>query len=314
MRKTTVAVVTMGLAAALSMAVHAGERSAPRDGVDPRRLQRARSSEDQLLASEATQRASTAAPSVVANMTFHGGRVLLSPVTKAVFWGTSWSKSAFVGDKITGLDAFYTGFSGSNYAKTATEYSGINGQINATTRYQGHILDTSAVTSGDDPNKLLAQLCKLVSSGKIVPDAAGAGYYPIYTDLKRGSANYCAWHAAGTCSGVPVQFAFFFNLDGDPNCDPRDTQTGHSQGLAALANVSAHEFSEARTDPSVPGAWYDANGDENGDKCAWTFHVPYVTLKNGGKWKLQGEWSNNAYNAGTGYATASGVRGCITGQ
>jgi hypothetical protein len=50
-----------------------------------------------------------------------------------------------------------------------------------------------------------------------------------------------------------VQFAFFFNLDGDPGCDPADTQTGHSQGLAALANVTAHEISEARSDPANPG-------------------------------------------------------------
>jgi hypothetical protein len=85
-----------------------------------------------------------------------------------------------------------------------------------------------------------------------------------------------------------VGFAFFFKLDGDAGCDPPDTQTTHSQGLAALANVSAHELSEARTDPATPGGWYDSQGQEDGDKCAWTFSVPYVTI-----WKLQGEWSNN---------------------
>src|SRR5436309_1646877 len=83
----------------------------------------------------------------------------------------------------------------------------------------------------------------------ITPDPNGNGYYPVYTDIKRGHANYCAWHSAGTCGGVPVQFAFFFNLDGDAGCDPQDTQTGHSQGLAALVNVTGHELSEARSDP-----------------------------------------------------------------
>jgi len=47
--------------------------------------------------------------------------------------------------------------------------------------------------------------------------------------------------------------------------------------VAALANVSAHELSEAMTDPASPGAWYDSSDQENGDKCAWTFNVPSVT-------------------------------------
>ena len=52
----------------------------------------------------------------------------------------------------------------------------------------------------------------------------------------------------------------------------------HSQGLAAIANVSGHELSEARSDPASPGAWYDSSGQENGDKCAWTFNVPLVSI------------------------------------
>ena len=97
--------------------------------------------------------------------------------------------------------------------------------------------------------------CARRSRRTLVPDPAGNGYYPVYSDVKRGNAGYCAWHSAGSCgrtTSVPVQFAFFFNLDGDAGCDPQDTQTGHSQGLAALANVTAHELSEARSDPAQP--------------------------------------------------------------
>ena len=38
-------------------------------------------------------------------------------------------------------------------------------------------------------------------------------------------------------------------------------------------------------------AWYDSNGQEVGDKCAWQFGSP-VTLSNGIEWQLQEEWSN----------------------
>ena len=98
-----------------------------------------------------------------------------------------------------------------------------------------------------------------------------------------------------------------------PGCDPQDGSGLHSQGLAALANVSGHELSEARTDPRN-GGWYDRQGAENGDKCAWTFGAPSVLFTNGTKWKVQGEWSNAAYNGGTGYPNRSGQRGCLDGH
>ena len=97
---------------------------------------------------------------------------------------------------------------------------------------------------------------------------------------------------------MPVQFGFFFNLDGDPGCDPQDPATIHSQGLEAIANVSGHELSETLTDPRN-GGWIDRNGEENADKCAWTFSG---TVAIGGQqWKIQGNWSNAAYNASSGY-------------
>jgi hypothetical protein len=133
------------------------------------------------------------------------------------------------------------------------------------------------------------------------------GYYPVYVDTPRGQARYCAWHSYGSCNGTPVQFAFFFNLDGDRGCDPGDTQSGHSQGLAALANVSGHELSEAVTDPRH-GGWWDSSGAENSDKCAWTFGAGLVSL-GATKWKIQGNWSN----AAVGTSAAYDGKGCISG-
>src|SRR2546426_1138209 len=102
------------------------------------------------------------------------------------------------------------------------------------------------------------------------------------------------------------------NLDGDAGCDPG--YTSHSQGLAALANVSGHELSEALTDPRL-NAWYDSGGAENADKCAWAFGpilIPFSWNTTG--WKIQGNWSNSAYNSTTrGYANRSGQKGCIDG-
>jgi hypothetical protein len=242
------------------------------------------------------------------DMTYHGGKIMPTAATQAIFWGTTWGAP---GDKISGMDLWYSGFDGSKYAETSDEYTESDGTaVTSTTTHLGHAIDTTASTSGSNTSTILAEVCKVVLS----PDPSGNGYYAVYADTKRGHASYCAYHSYGTCGGTPVQFAYFFNLDGDTGCDPQDTSGLHSQGLAALANVSGHELSEARTDPASPGAWYDSSGAENGDKCAWTFGVPLVTFSNGSEWKIQGEWSNAAYTAGTGYPNSSGQKGCLSGK
>jgi hypothetical protein len=242
------------------------------------------------------------------NMTYHGGVIMPTAVTQNIFWGTSWG--SYLGDEISGLDTWYAGFNGSNYAKTSDEYTGSNGPVGALTTHIGHVIDTTAAVGGNNTSAILSEVCKEIGT------PVANGYYSVYTDLPRGNAGYCAWHSSGFCAGsnTPVQFAFFWKLDGDPGCDPQSTVASESQGLAALANVSGHELSEARSDPDSPGAWYDSNGQENGDKCAWTFNVPSVTFSNGSQWKIQGEWSNAAYTAGTGYSNSAGQKGCLDGH
>jgi hypothetical protein len=241
-----------------------------------------------------------------ADMVFHNGAIMTDAVTETIFWGTSWA--GYNGDKITGLDSWYAGHGGSNYAKASDEYTGTNGQVGASTSHLGHVVDTSAAPhKAPATSTILAEVCKMV------PNPVANGYYAVYTDAPRGGASYCAWHSYGTCAGTPVQFAFFFDLDGDASCDPDDTSGLHSQGLAALANVTGHELSEARTDPRN-GGWYDTSGGENGDKCAWTFGAPLVTLTNGTQWKVQGEWSNAAFDHNTGYPNEKGQNGCLGGE
>lgn len=239
---------------------------------------------------------------------YHGGNIMqhVQPV-QAIFWGSSWSSAAFTGDKMTGMDTFYSGIGNTTYAHTCSEYSGAGGVfVGDSITYIGHLVDTSPAANGSRTGQILAEVCTMITN----PQANG--YYPVYVDIPRGHANYCAYHSAGTCNGVPVQFGFFFHLDGDPGCDPEDTSGLHSQGLSAIANVSGHELSEARTDPWL-NAWYDNSGNENGDKCAWSFGTSLLSFTNSSQWKIQGNWSNAAYTASSGYANLSGQPGCIDG-
>ena len=242
-------------------------------------------------------------------MTYHGGNIMtnVQPV-KAIFWGTNWQHASFAGDKVSGIDTFYSGMGNSTYAHTCSEYSGPAGVfVGDSITYNGHIVDNSRATGGNKTWPILAEVCRQIGTAVVAN-----GYYPVYVDIPRGHAGYCAWHSAGTCNGVQIQFAFFFNLDGDPGCDPQST-AGYSQGLAALANVSGHELSETRTDPEL-NAWYDNSGNENADKCAWSFGTNLLKFSNGSEWKIQGNWSNAAYLSSTrGYTNLSGQKGCIDG-
>jgi hypothetical protein len=238
-------------------------------------------------------------------LVYHNGTVMtVGASVKAIFWGSSWNTNA--GDKITGIDSFYDGVGGTNYAGTNTEYTQSGGKtVSGAVSYGGSVVDTSP-TSGDPGTSAV-----LTEVARKITNPTTNGYYPVYSDQKRGNAGYCAWHSWGTINGVLVQFAFFFNLDGDPGCNPGDTSGLHSQGLSALANVSGHELSEALTDPHGD-AWYDNSGSENSDKCAWTFSNSLLTFSNGSRWKIQGNWSNAAYTSGGSYLGSGS--GCIDGH
>ncbi len=233
---------------------------------------------------------------------FHGGTILTSTEVQPIYWGTRWQDPSFAGDKVSGLTDFYGKIGGSSYLDTNTEYTGTNGQVGTSVSASAGIFDYSrAPTRAPNTSAVFAEVAKRIAN------PVANGYYPVYVDTPRGHAGYCAWHSWGSINGVPVQFAFFFNLDGDPGCDPQDSSATHSQGLEALANVSGHELSEAVTDPRGAG-WFDSSGAENADKCAWTFDglVSFGSTN----WKVQGNWSNAAYNANSGYTKS----GCIQGN
>jgi hypothetical protein len=257
---------------------------------------------------EGDAHSSGGATSRTGNMTYHNGPIMQNVTVTPIFWGTSWTSSP--GDKISGMDKYYAGVSGTQYDRTNDEYTQTGGaHVTNQVAYTAgtYIVDGTTAGSGASTSTILNEVCKVIKNPQ------SNGYYPVYTDIPRGSARYCAYHSSGTCGGVRVQFGFFWKLDGDAGCDPQSTVSGQSEGLAALANVSGHELSEMQTDP-LGNAWYDGAGNENGDKCAWAFGSSYVTFSNGTQWKVQGNWSNTAYNKGIGYANNSGQHGCIDGS
>src|SRR5437660_2176021 len=75
------------------------------------------------------------------DMTWHGGNILTTTQTAAIFWGTNWGNPSFVSDKITGLDSWYNGVGGSTYGATSDEYTGpYDTLVGVTISYLEHII------------------------------------------------------------------------------------------------------------------------------------------------------------------------------
>ena len=249
------------------------------------------------------------------NLFWHGGGVRSAGTTVfPVFWGTSWQGNNS-NPTVAAMDTFYQGVGGTPYMNTTTEYTDGGGTAPS---YVGNPASNAVSYGGSNLFNGGAAPSSSPSTGSVLNAVVAAtgghplagAYYPVYADTTRGNAGFCAWHSTGSYNGVQFQFGFFWKMDTDPGCDPGSSNyAGHPQGVAALGNVSGHELSEMTTDPQL-NAWFDQQGNENSDKCAWTFNGP-LTFSNGSTWVIQGNWSNNAYNHAAGYAPyANG--GCIT--
>lgn len=302
----------------------------------------------QFYAATKSKMVAIKAATVASNfVTAHSSPVVVMPTinTTAIFWGTSWAatNTTFISDKVAGLTYFYSYLGSSTYTGTVSEYFGSGLPLSHTL---AAVKTDASRKSSSAPAAVLTEVCNLIGAKNIDPN----GYYPVYSDLPRGTASYCAYHSAGQCTagGTTVQFAFFFNLNNDSSCDPQSPYapasgsasaqaplfvTGggiapqtQSQGLAALINVTAHELAETATDPvyfprtgsAYWAGYFDVAGNEVGDKCAWTFGPsniagtkPGTVLVGAYDWKLQGEWSNKAYSSSTGYDS---LKGCVTGS
>jgi serine protease len=130
-----------------------------------------------------------------------------------------------------------------------------------------------------------------------------------------GQPVYCGYHTQTTSIdglGNPfrIQYAFipFLNMNwpglGTGSCGQHNVNTtsdAFGNGIFdGWSIVTGHEYAEAVTDPdnyfSNQDGWNDAQGSENGDKCAWT-NTQNIAL-GGRQFAVQPLWSNEAFDAG----------------
>jgi hypothetical protein len=249
---------------------------------------------------------------------YHGGPVMHSNTTRAIYWfpaGSSYSAN-YVGVN-NGFLQNVAADSGrtTNVYFTATQYSdSTGGKISYSSAFAGSVVDTNPFPASgctDVYTAICLSDAQLRSEISRVISTQGwprgtSNLYFIYTPKNVGSCystsscaftNFCAYHssfgsgASATLYANQPYAAFVRSCDSGqhPNGDDAD----------ATINVVSHEHNEAITDP-LGNAWYDMQGYENGDKCAWNFGYALGRTASGsynqqigtGKYWLQQEWSN----------------------
>jgi hypothetical protein len=218
---------------------------------------------------------------------YHGGPVMLT-VNIYYIWYGNWS-----GNTATNILADFAGSLGSSpYFDINTTYTdGTGHSISGQVIHTGSTNDnySHGTNLGDaDVQAIVGDALASPSLNHGYPDLNGVYFVLTSADVNETSGfctRYCAWHTHGTINGNDIKYAFVGNPDRCPSaCAAQTTSPNDNAGADGMANMIAHELSEAVTDPDL-NAWYDRRGLENGDKCNWNFgHT--TTASNGSQYNV----------------------------
>lgn len=216
---------------------------------------------------------------------YHGGPVMTVAPTHVYYiwygWGGAYDDTA-AGPLLQNLIG---GLSGSPWFNINTSYyngSGVHVQNSVTlTKSVGD--NYSQGTNVSDAG-IQAIVSNAINHLGLPADANGVYFVLTSADVNETSGfctQYCGWHTHGTINGTDIKYAFVGNAARCPNACAWNTASSPNNdiGADAMASIIGHELSESVTDPDL-NAWFDNSGEENADKCAWTFGTTQ-TLANG---------------------------------
>ena len=244
-------------------------------------------------------------------ITYHGGPVMTNPNGTSVYyiWYGNWNGNSAT----TILTDLANNIAPSPYFNINTTYTDAFGASVANAVHNaGSTADSYSAGNALTDNDVKAVVDRAITTGKLPKDSGGVYFVLTSSDVNATSGfctQYCGWHTHGTIGGLDIKYAFVGNPDRCPSaCAAQSTGPNGNAGADGMASIIAHELEEAVTDPQL-NAWYDTRGQENADKCAWTFGTTYAAangasanMKLGARdYLIQRNW----VNASGGYCATS---------
>jgi hypothetical protein len=222
------------------------------------------------------------APAASNKMLYHGGPVMLGTVNVYYIWYGTFSSTA-----MTILTDFANSFGGSPYYNINTTYfNASHVAVSNSIHYGGSTNDNYSLGKSLGDASIQTIVSNAIASAALPKDTNGVYFVLTASDVNETSgfcSFYCGWHTHGTISGSDIKYSFVGNPDRCPtSCEEQTANSPNGDtGADGMANIIGHELEESTSDPDL-NAWYDRNGAENADKCAWTFGPEY-TAPNGSR-------------------------------
>jgi hypothetical protein len=215
-------------------------------------------------------------------ISYHGGPVITGTTNVYYIWYGNWSGNSAT----TILTDLASNLGGSPYFNiNTTYYDATNTHVSNAVHYAGSTTDNYSQGTSLSDAQVGAVVSSAITSGRLPTDANAVYFVLTSADVTASSgfcSQYCGWHENESVGGVTIKFAFVGNPDRCPSaCAAQTTGPNGNAGADGMASIISHELEEAVTD-SLGTAWYDTRGNENADKCAWTFGTEYTTA-NGAK-------------------------------
>jgi len=249
---------------------HGADRLVTPDGIEP-----------QAIGKVLTQGSTSAA---TPNLTNHGGPLIATPTVYLIWYG-NWNQSngsdTPAGQQI--IRDFANTIGGSPYFQLNSSLSA-GTTITGNVTFGGESTDTGSQGTTLSDAKVLSVVTHALSTGALPYNANGVYFVLTSSNISESSGfctQYCGWHTSGSSTSGKVRYAFVGNANRCLSaCAAQTTSPNGNAGVDGMVSVMAHELSEATTDPDL-NAWFDSRGQENGDKCAWTFGHAQFTTSNG---------------------------------
>jgi hypothetical protein len=233
----------------------------------------------------------TGGTAATTRISYHGGPLIQTPVVYVIWYG-NWNQ-ANGSDDAAGQQIvrdFLTNIGGSPYFLINTSYSASPYSITGQVIKGSETSDAYSSGSNLSDASILTIVNRAITSNSLPYDANGVYFVLTSSDVAESSgfcSNYCGWHTAGTATAGHVRYSFVGNAKRClTSCAEQGTVSPNGNpGVDGMLSVVAHELEEATTDPDPRSGWADSRGQENADKCAWTFgHFQTQTAN--------GSWAN----------------------
>lgn len=239
---------------------------------------------------------------------YHGGPVMPGTVNIYYIWYGAWNATTDTTQTL--LTNFAQHIGGTPYFNiNKTYYDATNAAVSGAVHFGGAIQDTGSQGAVLTDAAVQNVVAHALANNSLPTDPNGVYFVLTSKEIRESSGfctQYCGWHTYGAIKNKSIKYSFVGNPQQCPSaCSAQSVSPNKNLGADAMASVIAHELAETASDPNL-NAWFDQSGEENADKCAWTFGATKIlptgahynvtwtdqTTHVATNWLLQQNWLN----------------------